>query len=276
MKVYRGSKRLWGLHMKIALIGNGAISQFVQTALADSDVTLAALIMRSERLGSVDAPRGVEVVASVQDLTGDVTHVVDCAGHAGLREHGAAALASGRDVITVSIGALADSGLLSELESAARSGNSRLHLASGAVGGLDALRAARAGDLGTVRYVGRKPPEGWKGSRAEEVLDLSTPLTHPQIHFMGNARDAALAYPKNANVAAAVALAGVGFDRTEVELVADPSTRTNVHEIHAQGDFGSFTFTISGKTLPDNPRSSALAAMSVVAGILDASQPIGS
>ncbi|WP_164660706.1 aspartate dehydrogenase [Tropicibacter sp. Alg240-R139] len=260
--------------MKIALIGNGAISQFVQAGLKASNVALKALILRPSRLGAFDFPGDVVVAASVDDLAGDITHVVDCAGHAGLRAHGSAALASGRDVITVSIGALADDVLMSELESAARVGNSRLHLASGAVGGLDALRAARAGDLGIVRYVGRKPPNGWKGSRAEEVLDLSRPLSHPQIHFMGNARDAALAYPKNANVAAAVALAGVGFDRTEVELVADPGTETNVHEIHAQGDFGSFTFTISGKTLPDNPSSSALAAMSVVASILDATQPI--
>jgi aspartate dehydrogenase len=261
--------------MKVALIGNGAISQFVQAALQKSDVALVAMILRPARLGSVDVS-DVAVVASVDDLPGDITHVIDCAGHAGLRAHGPPALASGRDVVTVSIGALADEGLRSELEEAARAGGSRLHLASGAIGGLDALRAARAGDLGIVRYVGRKPPEGWKGSRAEDVLDLSTPLTHPQIHFMGNARDAALAYPKNANVAAAVALAGVGFERTEVELVADPGTDTNVHEIHAQGDFGSFTFIISGRTLPDNPRSSALAAMSVVASIVDASQPIGS
>lgn len=261
--------------MKVALIGNGAISQFVQVALKESDVTLAALIVRPERLARADQS-GVDMVASVEDLPDGVTHVIDCAGHAGLRAHGPAALAGGRHVITVSIGALADETLMSELGGAARSGHSRLHLASGAIGGLDALRAARAGDLGTVRYVGRKPPDGWKGSRAEEVLDLSTSLTHPQIHFMGNARDAALMYPKNANVAAAVALAGVGFERTEVELVADPGIDTNVHEIHAQGDFGRFTFTISGKTLPDNPRSSALAAMSVVASILDANQPIGS
>jgi len=262
--------------MKIAVIGNGAISQYVQAAIAQSRVKLAAMILRPERLGAITVPQGAVVVASVADLPRDVTHVVDCAGHAGLQQHGPAALASGRDVITVSIGALADDTLLADLEQAARAGNSRLHLASGAIGGLDALRAARAGDLSIVRYVGRKPPEGWKGSRAEDVLDLSVPLTHPQIHFMGNARDAALAYPKNANVAAAVALAGVGFERTEVELVADPGTATNVHEIQAQGDFGSFTFTISGKTLPDNPRSSALAAMSVVASILDVSHPIGS
>lgn len=261
--------------MKIALIGNGAISQFVQSALREIDADLSALIMRRERVDGMQGAEGVAVVASVDELPEGVTHVIDCAGHAGLRQHGPKALARGCDVITVSIGALADADLLSDLEKSARSGGSRLHLASGAIGGLDALRAARCGDLGTVRYVGRKPPEGWKGSPAEDVVDLSAPLNHAQVHFIGTARDAALRYPKNANVAAAVALAGVGFERTEVELVADPNTQTNVHEIHAQGDFGSFRFEISGKTLPDNPRSSALAAMSVVAAIVEARQPIG-
>ena len=177
-----------------------------------------------------------------------------------------AAYAAGIDVITLSLGALADEGLARDLAAAAEAGGARLHLASGAIGALDALRAGAAGGLRSVCYTGRKPPKGWAGSPAEDVLDLSS-LTTPAAHFEGSARQAALRYPKNANVAAAVALAGLGFDQTQARLVADPTAAGNIHEVEAEGNFGSFRFEITGASLPDNPRSSALAAMSVLAEV---------
>ena len=108
---------------------------------------------------------------------------------------------------------------------------------------------------------------------AQERLDLDT-LTSAAVHFDGTARQAATQYPKNANVAAAVALAGLGFDHTRAVLIADPGIDANIHEIEARGAFGSFSFRIEGKALPDNPRSSALAAMSVISAIERRRAPI--
>jgi aspartate dehydrogenase len=220
-----------------------------------------------------DEFQGEVLVDKVADLPDDIDHMVDCAGHAALKSYGPDILRGGTDLTTVSLGALADADLYDQLEQAAAEGNSKLHLASGAIGALDCLRAARVGNLQSVTYIGRKPPQGWKGSPAESRLDLDN-LTAVAVHFEGSARDAAIQYPKNANVAAAVALAGIGFDDTEVRLIADPDISENIHEIQAIGDFGSFSFQVRGKSLPANPRSSALAAMSVISKLAQESQSI--
>lgn len=247
--------------MKVGLIGKGAIARYVRAALADRGHELTAILLRPERV----APDATLEVATVETLPDDLDLMIDCAGHAALAEHGPRILARGINMITVSLGALADAATQSALAQAAKEGNSRLYLASGAIGALDCLSAANVGGLSTVTYTSRKPPQGWRGSLAEDKLDLDGLSEGAQVHFEGSARDAALDYPKNANVAAAVALAGLGFDETHVRLIADASITQNIHEVTAKGTFGEFHFQIHGNSLPDNPRSSALAAMSVVA-----------
>ena len=133
---------------------------------------------------------------------------------------------------------------------------------AGAIGGIDAIAAMRVAGLTSVRYRSRKPPAAWRGSPAEKVVDLGT-LTQRTVLYKGTAGEAALLYPQNANVAAAVALAGFGFDATEVELVADPDAPGNIHEIEAEGDAGRFAIQLQGKPSRSNPKTSALAAMSV-------------
>jgi aspartate dehydrogenase len=256
--------------MKLAIMGSGAIGRYAMKALAKAGPGVAAVLYRSD---PGPLPPGAVAAQRVADLPDGVTHLLDCAGHSGLAAHGPAALAAGIDVVSLSLGALADTGLAGDLEAAARAGGARLHLCSGAIGGLDALRAAAVGGLESVRYTGRKPPAGWRGSPAAAALDLET-LTEAAIHFEGDARAAALLYPKNANVAAAVALSGLGFEATEVRLVADPAAAGNSHTVEATGAFGRFRFEITGAALPDNPKSSALAAMSAVAELRRLAAPI--
>ncbi len=247
--------------MKIGIIGEGAIGSYLARHLEAARLGPEVTLVRPARAQGDD-----HRVASVSDLPCDVSLMVDCAGHAALSQYGAAILERGIDLITVSVGALADPELEKQLTQAAKNGGAQLHLASGAIGALDCLQAAKVGGLTDVIYTGRKPPQGWKGSPAEQQLNLDS-LDSAAVHFDGSARQAAVQYPKNANVAAAVALAGRGFDETRARLIADPSVVTNIHEIHASGGFGTFTFRIEGKALPDNPRSSALAAMSTIAAV---------
>ena len=122
-------------------------------------------------------------------------------------------------------------------------------------------------------YRSRKPPAAWRGSPAEDLCDLAG-LSEPTTFFSGNARTAARDNPNNANVAATVALAGVGFEATRVELCADPGATGNIHEIDASGAAGDFRLELLGHPAPGNPRTSKLTAMSVVRVLANQAGPI--
>jgi aspartate dehydrogenase len=216
--------------VSVAIIGQGAIGSWLALNLVEQP----AIVRRWERLPQADV-------------------VVEAAGHEALAQYGVAALQQGSDLVVVSVGALAHDDLWTELRAAAT--RSRIILPAGAVAGIDALSAARRGGLESVFYSSRKPPAS---------LSAQLPSDRETLVFEGNAREAALAFPKNANVAATIALAGLGFDETRVRIVADPTVNENIHELKVQGSFGLFDMRISGRPLPGNPKTSSLSAMSVL------------
>lgn len=232
--------------LQVTLIGAGAISRAIQ-----------------ERVRTEPGLRIVQVVKRGARIEAPTDLIVECAGHSALTEHVIPALKSGTSCALLSIGALAEPGLAEALEAAAHEGGSQVHLLSGAVAGIDALSAARWAGLDAVSYVGRKPPASWKGTPAESICDLDR-LASAQILLESTARQAARLYPKNANVAATVSLAGLGLDQTRATLIADPGVTDNIHEIVARGSFGEMQIRIQGKPLPDNPKSSALTVLCAV------------
>lgn len=199
--------------------------------------------------------------------------LVECAGHSAIEEHVIPALKRGIRCLVVSVGALSDSDLAARLEQAAIEGNTQLELLSGAIGGIDALAAAKYGGLTSVVYTGKKPAKSWKGTPAEQAFDLDS-LQQKTVIFKGTARDAARLYPKNANVAATLSLAGIGLDNTQVELIADPDSQENIHHFVAEGSFGRFEVTLCGNPLKANPKTSALTVYSVVRAISNHVHPV--
>ena len=258
---------------RIALVGCGAIGTSVLELLrGDPALKVVAIVVPAEGIAAAqkaapDAQVGSAVPADGIDL------VVETAGHAAIEEHVLPALARGTPCVVASVGALSATGFAEKLEAAAIAGRTQVQLIPGAIGGIDALAAARIGGLSSVRYTGRKPPQAWKGTPAEQGRNLDT-LAHETIIFEGSAREAALLYPKNANVAATVSLAGLGLDQTLVRLIADPATTENVHTVEAEGAFGSFTLTMRNKPLAANPKTSALTVYSAVRALRNRVAPL--
>ena len=257
--------------LKVALVGLGAIGAGVLDLLGrEPGVQVIGVLVRESGLARARA--GPLLASRLPDLPRPDL-LVECAGHAALAEHVLPALAQGIPCIAASVGALSDARLFAQLEAAARLGGTRLQLVAGAIGAIDALAAARLGGLQSVTYTGTKPARAWAGTAAENLLDLAA-LTRPTVFFEGTARQAALQYPKNANVAATLALAGLGLDATQVRLVADPTAAENTHQVQASGAFGHFSLTMCGKPLAANPKTSALTVYSVARAVLNHARPI--
>jgi len=197
----------------VGLIGCGGIAQDVLAALRASPANGVSIVGALARPGRGEAARarlcGIDVVEALDDLLArGPALVAEVAGQSAVAEHGDAVLRSGVDCLVISVGALADPALFARLRSAAHDGSSRILLPAGAIGGLDAIAAMRVAGLTSVRYRSRKPPAAWRGSPAERTVDLDR-LTRRTVLYKGTAGEAALLYPQNANVAAAVALAGL-------------------------------------------------------------------
>lgn len=261
-------KRMFFSNKKIAIIGYGAIAKYVYNELKFNKIKIDFAICKQGKEDKAKEVFSKEVLTinSIKNFETLPDLVLDCAGHSALEKFAADFLSNGVDFITLSSGALANDKLYDIINKASKKGGSNFYIASGAIGSLDLLNAANQGNVYKVTYTGRKPPRGWIGSRAENVISLQN-VEGEKTHFFGSAREAALLYPKNANVAATIAISGIGFDKTSVKLIADNSINKNIHELEIEGEFGISKSIIEGLPLPDNPRSSLLAAMSMVSEV---------
>lgn len=266
---------------RVALVGYGAIGHAVLELLrADSLARVTQVVVHDRDDQELAALRAqlAELAPDAQlrlalDLDDRPDLLVECAGHSAIVEHVLPALRAGVAAVVASVGALHDAELIAQMDEAASAGGSQVQLISGAVGAIDALAAARVGGLTQVHYTGRKPPQGWRGTPAEALCDLAA-LRAAVVVFDGTAREAARLYPKNANVAATVSLAGIGLDATRATLLADPGVTRNTHRVVAEGAFGRMDLTLENEPLAANPKTSALTVFSIVRAIHNATRSI--
>lgn len=249
---------------KVAFIGYGAMAKAVRALLPES-ITLDWVVVTDAGVAAAQQELGpsVHVVSSIEAITGTPDLVVEMAGQSGLKAHATAVLQRQWSLAVISVGAFADSEFEQAVRALALAQGAQVQILPGAIAGIDGIAAARTLGLERVVYQGCKKPASWKGSYAEQLVDLDT-LTEASVFFRGSAREAAQRFPANANVAATIALAGIGMDATQVELVADPAMTRNQHSIRVEGAFGEMQIMIQGVALAHNPRTSMLAALSVV------------
>lgn len=253
----------------MALVGCGSIGRVIARAFGHGVLRGRIVAVCDIRRGAAEglarslSPR--PRIATLGEAVRRADCVVECATAAAVPAVAREALAHGRDVLVMSVaGVLANPGLL---KLAARS-RGRLVVPSGALGALDALKAGAVAGLGRVDLVTSKPPASLKDAPyvRSRRMNLSG-LKRPRVVFRGNALGAARGFPSNLNVAATVALAGVGPRRTRVTIVADPRLKRNVHELSFEGPFGRARFRVENVPSPDNPKTSYLAALSAVAAL---------
>ena len=261
--------------LSVGIAGLGAIGGVVARRL---DAGLHGLTLTAAASGRRDA--AVARVATLAHPPPIVTPerlaelcdiIVECAPPAAFMSIARPAMAAGRTLITVSGAAiLANPDIIPFAE---RNGG-RIVLATGALLGFDAVRAAAEGVIHSVRMVTRKPPRSLAAARyvVENNIDLSG-LTEPLRLFAGNAREGARLFPTNVNVAAALGLAGIGPDRTELEIWADPAKTRNCHSITVDADSACFTLEIENVPSEENPGTGRITALSLIAALRGLTAP---
>ncbi len=267
--------------MRVGLLGGGVIARlFLEQVRAGAmgGVEVVAVAGRSEasRGKPLAAEYGVPFVTGVEALVATRPQVVvEAASHDAVRAHGERLLASGSALIVLSGGALCDDALRGRLERAAAQHRALLYVPSGGIGGLDALKAVCAAGAEEVRIAVTKPPAAWKDIPYVERLGIDLDnLREAVTLFEGSAREGVPHFPANVNIAAVLSLAGIGFDRTRLKVVADPALRFNTHFIHIRGATGTIDIRFESVPSPDNPKTAMLACYSALAALRQFSSPV--
>jgi len=255
-----------GTRLRVAIAGLGPIGTKVAEALdqgIDGMMLAAVSVQNPEKhrtwLGKMAA---TPAVLPIEQLSEAADIVIECAPGRLLRSIVAPFVGSGKTAVVLSAGALLDN---EDLIALAKQNGGQIVVPTGALIGLDAVTAAAVGNIHSVRMVTRKPVQGLAGAPyiVENNIDIER-ITAPLRIFEGTAREAAKGFPANLNVAVALSLAGIGPDRTRLEIWADPTVTRNIHRVEVESDSARFSMSI--ENIPsENPKTGRITALSVIA-----------
>ena len=260
--------------LRVALLGGGTIARLIldhgrRVGLHGVEIVGIAGRGPASRGVALAAEFGLKYApdrASLLALRPKV--VVEAASHDAVREHLVELLRGGVGVVVLSAGALADDALRRNAEAAAEASGATMYVPSGGIGGLDALKTACLAGVDEASIQVAKPPAAWKGIRyVEEKRFALDGLKAPLTLFEGPAREGVPHFPQNVNIAAVLALGGIGLDRTRLKVVADPGLTLNTHTIRVRGRSGTFTVVLENVPAPENPKTSWLPCYSAIAAL---------
>lgn len=263
--------------LRLAIAGLGAIGLTVARRVDEGGVegmVLTAVSVRDRKKAQerFTAFKTTPKIVELSELAEMADVVVECVPAAYFLDVARPALEAGRIFLPLSVGVLLKH---MELVDLARERGGRIIVPTGALIGLDAVRAARSGGLRTVSLVTRKPPSGLEGAPYIEENGISLDgLTEAKKVFSGTAREAAIGFPANLNVGAALALAGLGADDTQVEIWADPGVDRNIQSVTCHSDSADFTMSIENVPSDENPRTGRVTAHSVIAALERLTSPL--
>ena len=260
--------------LRVAVLGGGTIGRLVlqqarRGALRGVEIVGVAGRGSSSRGAALAAEFGVAYApdrAALLALRPQV--VLEAASHEAVRQHLVALLRGGVGVVILSAGALADDALRRDAEAAAEASGALMYVPSGGIGGLDTLKTACLAGVDEASIQVAKPPAAWKGIPYVEGKRIALDrLEGPLTLFEGPAREGVPHFPQNVNIAAVLALGGIGLDRTVLKVVADPALKLNTHTIRVKGRSGAFTIVLENVPAPENPKTSWLACYSAIAAL---------
>jgi aspartate dehydrogenase len=261
---------------QIAIAGLGAIGRALARALGDGVPGLELTAVAARDAGKAQAwLEAQEIdcpVVALEDIPAHADLAVECAPAALIADICVPMLAAGKQVMVLSCGALLPRPELIDL---AKAHGGRIMVPTGALLGLDAVAAAAQGVIHSVKMTTRKPPTGLSGAPYLVTNKISVEgLNEAKRVFSGTAREAAAGFPANVNVAAALSLAGIGPDRTMIDIWADPAVTRNCHTIEVDADAARFTLSIENVPSEENPKTGKIVALSVLAALRKLHAPL--